>query len=74
MSKRMGARKTLGSGWVSPVAAPSPPRMLTVGRVVAIAMIVKLTERRKVVEAGPMRPACDSGLDCSWRNPFVGCA
>ena len=32
MSGRIGELKTAGRGWVSPLLAPSPPRMPTVGR------------------------------------------
>ena len=36
ISRRIGARKTLGSGWLLPLEAPSPPSTLTVGRAVAM--------------------------------------
>lgn len=40
MSGRIGALKTLGSGWVSLVGAPSPPWMVTVGRLVIVAVLL----------------------------------
>jgi len=41
ISGRIGAVKTAGSGWVSPLAAPSAPLMETVGRLVILALVMR---------------------------------
>lgn len=41
MSGRIGALKTLGSGWVSLEAAPSAPWMVTVGRLAILSSLCR---------------------------------
>ena len=41
MSGRIGALKTAGSVWVSLLGLPSPPWMVTVGRLVILAGVVQ---------------------------------
>jgi hypothetical protein len=35
--------KTLGSGWVSLLGLPSPPMMVTVGRLVIVAAVLSMS-------------------------------
>ena len=50
MSGRIGALNTAGRGWVEPLGVPSAPAIVTVGRLVILAVVMEVVDVVGVVE------------------------